>query len=184
MIRTLSCLFILLAINVSLSRAEEVPVSVHSFSMRTNDGKATSLADYKGKVLLIVNTASRCGFTPQYKGLEELYQRYQDMGFVVLAFPANDFMEQEPGTDQEIKNFCELQYKITFPLFSKSSVKGEEISPLFRYLTEESHFPGPVTWNFNKFLVDRNGQVVARFDSRVSPLSEELETAIKKELSH
>jgi glutathione peroxidase len=184
MVRVLSCLFILLAINVSLSRAEEVPVSVHSFSMKANDGKVTSLADYKGKVLLIVNTASRCGFTPQYKGLEELYQRYRDMGFVVLAFPANDFMGQEPGTDQEIKNFCELKYNITFPLFARSSVKGAEISPLFRYLTEGSNFPGPVTWNFNKFLVDRNGQVAARFDSRVTPLSEELELAIKKELSH
>jgi glutathione peroxidase len=169
--------------STAFSQAEEVPLSVHSFSVNANDGRPVSLSEYSGKVLLIVNTASRCGFTPQYKGLEELYQRYKDQGLVVLAFPANNFMGQEPGTDQEIRNFCELNYKVTFPLFAKSSVKGADISPLFRYLTERPALQGPVTWNFNKFLVDKTGQLVARFDSRMTPLAPELVAAVEKELS-
>ena len=114
-----------------------------------------SLADYKGEVLLIVNTASHCGFTSQYAGLEKLYERYKSRGFTVLAFPANDFMGQEPGDNSAIKQFCELTYKTSFPLFSKISVRGEGIAPLYHYLTTAAGFNGKITWNFNKFLVDR-----------------------------
>jgi glutathione peroxidase len=163
--------------------AEVSSMNMHSISMPLNSGETISLADYKGKVVLIVNTASRCGFTPQYKGLEELYLRYKDRGFVVLAFPANNFMGQEPGSNAEIKGFCELKYKTTFPLFAKTSVRGADINPLFKYLTEDSAFKGPVSWNFNKFLVDGSGQVIARYESRVQPLDPEVILAIEKALS-
>lgn len=182
MIRIVYGLMILFITHVPLSYAEEALVSVHSFSMSTTEGKSVSLLDYKGKVLFIVNTASRCGFTPQYKGLEELYERYKDRGFVVLAFPANNFMGQEPGTNEEIKNFCELKYNVSFPLFAKSSVKGQDINPLFKYLTELSAFKGPISWNFNKFLVDTSGQVIARFESGVKPLDEPIIKAVEKAL--
>ncbi len=158
-------------------------VNMHTISMSLNSGETISLVDYKGKVVLIVNTASRCGFTSQYKGLEELYLRYKDRGFVVLAFPANNFMGQEPGSNEEIKSFCELKYKTTFPLFAKTSVKGTDINPLFKYLTEDSPFKGPVSWNFNKFLVDGRGQVIARYESGVKPLDLELVEAVEKALS-
>ena len=148
--------------------------SVLQFTMKLNDGKEKKLADYKGKVLLIVNTASECGFTPQYKGLEEVYKKYKDKGFVILAFPANNFGAQEPGTDAQIKEFCTLKYKVTFPLFAKTSVKGADINPLYKFLTTQAGFDGDISWNFNKFLVDRSGKVVARYDSKVTPESETL----------
>jgi len=157
-------------------------MNVHSISMSLIGGETVSLNEYKGKVLLIVNTASRCGFTPQYQGLEELYQRYKDRGLVVLGFPANNFMGQEPGSNEEIKSFCELKYKTTFPMFAKTSVKGADINPLFKYLTETQPFKGPVTWNFNKFLVDGNGQLIARFDSRAKPLDPMVIAAVEKAL--
>ena len=153
--------------------------SVHDFAVKTIDDKDKWLTDYKGKVLLIVNTASRCGFTPQYKGLEALYKEYKDKGFEVLAFPSNDFMGQEPGDNTEIKNFCELKFHTTFPLFSKTKVKGSEAAPLYQYLTNLKDFKGDISWNFNKFLVDQNGQVVARFDSKVDPQSDEIVSKIK-----
>lgn len=157
--------------------------SVYLFSVETMDDRAKSLADYKGKVLLIVNTASRCGFTPQYKAMEELYKKYKDRGFEILAFPANNFMGQEPGNNQQIKQFCELNYHITFPLFSKISVKGRDIHPLYKFLTEESGHNGPISWNFNKFLVDRDGKVVARYGSREDPLSPEIISKLEQILS-
>lgn len=163
--------------------AEEPAMGIYSISMQRIDGRTQPLSDYKGQVLLIVNTASRCGFTPQYQGLEELYGKYKDQGFTVLAFPANDFMGQEPGSNEEIKNFCELKYKTSFPLFAKTSVKGDGINPLFKYLTEDPASQGPVTWNFNKFLVGRDGRVVARFDSRVRPTDGEIVAAVEKALS-
>jgi glutathione peroxidase len=153
---------------------------VYSFTMKLNDGSEKPLSAYKGKVLLIVNTASECGFTPQYKGLEELYQRYKDRGLEILAFPANNFGSQEPGSDPEIRKFCTLKYHVSFPLFAKTSVKGAGINPLYRYLTTESGFDGDITWNFNKFLVDRSGKVVARYDSKVEPMSPELVKEIQK----
>jgi glutathione peroxidase len=137
------------------------------------DGKAVDLASFKGQVVLIVNVASKCGFTPQYLGLEALYQEKKTRGFAILAFPANDFMGQEPGTNAEIKEFCtgeESKFKVTFPLFEKISVKGDQIHPLYKQLTEQpSPVGGDVGWNFTKYLVDREGEVVARFDSRVKP---------------
>lgn len=148
--------------------------NIHSFTVQTIDGEQKSLADYKGKALLIVNTASKCGFTPQYQPMETLYQKYKDRGFEILAFPANNFLGQEPGSDKQIKEFCSLKYKTTFPLFSKISVKGKDMHPLYQYLTKGSGFDGDISWNFNKFLVDPSGRVVARFGSRVDPLSPEL----------
>lgn len=157
--------------------------SVHSFTMKTIDGQTKNLADYKGKTLLIVNVASRCGFTPQYKGLEEIYQKYKAQGFEVLGFPANNFMGQEPGTDQEIKEFCSLKFRVTFPMFSKISVKGKNIDPLYKYLTSEAGHNGDIQWNFNKFLVGPDGLVVARYGSSTDPtspkLTEEIEKALK-----
>lgn len=147
---------------------------VHAFSMKTNSGDDKSLGDYQGKVLLVVNTASRCGFTRQLGSMEKLYQQYKDRGFEILAFPANNFMGQEPGTDEEIKNFCLLKYNTSFPLFAKISVKGKDINPLYQYLTEATDFKGPISWNFNKFLVDKEGNVVARYPSKVDPLDEKI----------
>lgn len=153
---------------------------VFSFTMKNIDGEDVNLADYKGKALLIVNTASRCGYTSQYAGLEQLYQQYKDRGFVILAFPANNFMGQEPGTDAQIKDFCLLKYKTTFPVFAKSSVKGADMSPLYAYLTAQPGFEGPIKWNFNKFLVSPDGKVVARFDSAVLPSAPELVVELQK----
>ncbi len=154
--------------------------NIFSFTMKNIDEENVSLSDFKGKAILIVNTASKCGYTPQYTGLEELYQQYKDRGFVVLAFPANNFMGQEPGTDKEIKNFCLLKYKTTFPIFAKISVKGEDIHPLYQYLTTQSGFNGPIKWNFNKFLVTPDGNVVARFDSQVKPKDPQIILALEK----
>ena len=155
-------------------------MSVFDFKVKTIDGKETSLAAYKGKALLIVNTASQCGYTPQYAGLEELYARYKDKGLVVLAFPSNDFGGQEPGSNEEIKKFCELRYKTTFPLFSKIDVKGDAADPLYKYLTGlPGKQGGQVTWNFNKFLVAPDGTVVEHFDSKVKPDSPQLTEKIQ-----
>lgn len=147
---------------------------IRSFTMQTIEGEQQALSTYEGKVLFIVNVASRCGFTPQYEGLEALYRTYKDQGLVVLGFPSNDFMNQEPGTDQEIQQFCSLKYDVTFPMFSKISVKGKAIHPLYDYLTNHSEIPGPISWNFNKILVNRSGQVVGRWGSRIDPRSKEL----------
>ena len=147
---------------------------VHAFTMKTIDGAPKKLADYRGKALLIVNTASRCGYTKQYAPMEQLYQKYRDRGFEVLAFPANDFMGQEPGTNEEIKAFCTTKFRTTFPLFEKISVKGDHIHPLYAYLTTRPGLEGDISWNFNKFLVDPAGKVVARFGTRVDPMAEEV----------
>lgn len=154
--------------------------SIYDFTVKTIDGQEKSLNDFRGKALLIVNTASKCGFTPQYKQLEELYLAYKDKGLEILAFPANNFMGQEPGTDAQIKEFCALKFKTTFPLFSKISVKGDDIHPFYRYLTSESGFNGPISWNFNKFLVGADGKVVARFGSPTSPQDRKLIEALEK----
>ena len=134
--------------------------SVYEFTMKDIDGKDVKLETYKGKVALIVNTASQCGYTPQYEGLEKIYGKYKDQGFVVLGFPANNFGGQEPGTNAEIKEFCTLKYKTTFPVFAKISVKGEDQHPLYKYLTSAEtnpKFAGDIKWNFNKFLIDKIG---------------------------
>jgi glutathione peroxidase len=150
------------------------PTSVYEFTARTIEGADKPLSDYRGKALLIVNTASKCGFTPQYRALEALYDRYRPQGLEVLAFPANNFMNQEPGTNRQIREFCAMKYDVSFPLFAKISVKGKDIHPLYAWLTRDSGLPGDIKWNFNKFLVDTSGRVVARYDSSTDPLSLEL----------
>jgi glutathione peroxidase len=148
------------------------------------DGKATSLKAYQGKVMLVVNVASRCGFTPQYKGLEALHRKFKDQGFTVLGFPSNDFGGQEPGTAAEIKEFCTSNYAVTFPLFDKVKVKGDSKHPLYAALTgQSSPFPGEVGWNFGKFLISADGKILALFYSRVSPESADLISAVEKALA-
>ncbi|UCE63396.1 MAG: glutathione peroxidase [Nitrospirota bacterium] len=129
---------------------------------------------YKGKVIMVVNTASFCGNTPQYSGLQRLYEEYREQGFTILAFPANDFGEQEPGTDKEIAEFCYTKYALEFPLFSKITVLGENKHPLYRYLTEDTPFKGEIKWNFQKFLIDRSGQVIARYKPGMKPLTPQI----------
>jgi glutathione peroxidase len=156
-----------------------VPMSVYDFSMKTIDGKDVSLSAYKGKALMIVNTASQCGYTPQYKGLEALYQQYKDKGFTILAFPSNDFGGQEPGSNEEIKKFCELRFKTSFPLFAKIAVKGDAADPLYKYLTGLKDNGGEVKWNFNKFLVSTDGAVVAHLPSGAEPTSDEVKKQVE-----
>ncbi len=159
--------------------------SYRDFPLQTINGDTTSLKQYEGKVVLIVNTASKCGFTPQYEGLESLYEKYKDRGFTIIGFPCNDFHGQEPGDNAEIAKFCKAQYGVTFPMMSKIHVKGDEQAPLYKYLTEDSPFPGKITWNFNKFLLDRSGNVIARFGTRTKPedpkVISALETALGSE---
>ncbi len=147
---------------------------LYSYSVTTIDGQERSLSAYKGKVLLIVNVASKCGYTPQYEGLEKLYEQYKSQGFMILGFPANNFMWQEPGSDAEIKEFCSLTYNVSFDMFSKISVKGDDQHPLYAYLTKETSVPGTVRWNFQKYLVNRKGEVVDRFAPGTEPLDEEV----------
>jgi glutathione peroxidase len=159
--------------------------SIHDFTLNSIDGQPTPLAQYKGKVVLLVNVASRCGYTPQYAGLEALYRKYKDRGLVILGVPANNFMGQEPGTDEEIKTFCSTKYNVTFPMFSKISVKGSDKAPLYQFLTDEKTNPatgGEIPWNFTKFLADKNGKVLARFAPAVTPDSPELANAIEAAL--
>jgi glutathione peroxidase len=159
--------------------------SVLEFKMKDIDGKDVKLKKYKGDVLLIVNTASKCGYTPQYEGLQAIYEKYQAQGFSVLGFPANNFGGQEPGKESEIKEFCESKYKVTFPMFAKISVKGEDQHPFYNFLTAKEtnpKFAGDITWNFNKFLVNRKGEIVARFSSKDTPQSETVTQAIEKYL--
>ena len=157
--------------------------SVFDFTLNDIEGKPVSLSQFRGKTLLLVNTASFCGNTPQYADLQTMYERYRSKGFEILAFPANNFGQQEPGTNEEIKGFCLTKYSLTFPLFSKISVKGSDKHPLYRYLTEESPFPGEVEWNFQKYLVDPNGTVIARYHHRTKPMSEEIVRDLERTLA-
>ena len=154
--------------------------NVHEFTLNSIDGKPAPLSAYQGKVVLIVNVASRCGFTPQYAGLEALYEKYKDRGFVILGFPANNFGGQEPGTNEEIKTFCSTKYNVTFPMYSKISVKGDDKAPLYQFLTDATG--SEIQWNFTKFLVDRDGKMIARFESKVTPESADVTSAIEKAL--
>lgn len=155
-------------------------MSVYQFSALDMDNEEKSLGDYKGKVLLIVNTASKWGFTPQFKGLEALYEKYQDQGLEIIGFPCNQFKEQDPGSHDEIKTFCEINYGVTFEIFQKIDVKGPNQHPLYKYLTEEKKglLNNDIKWNFTKFLVDRQGNVIKRFASAVKP--EQLTKHIEK----
>ena len=176
---------------------------IYEIPVKTIDGNETTLNPYKGKTLLIVNVASKCGLTPQYEGLQKLYEKYQDKGFEILGFPANNFMGQEPGTEEEIKTFCDMNYNVSFPLFSKISVKGDNQHPLYNYLTEThpktdvgggfllklaklgqiSSKSNDVAWNFEKFLVNKNGEIVARFAPDVTPDDPKLVEKIEAELN-
>lgn len=160
---------------------------MYEFTMKDIDGNDVSLEKYKGSVVMLVNVASRCGLTPQYEGLQAIYDKYKDRGFTVLGFPANNFMGQEPGTEAEIKEFCSLNYNVGFPMFSKISVKGTDQHPLYRFLTHPETnpgFDGDITWNFEKFLADRDGKIIARFSPRTVPTDaeviEKLEAALAK----
>ena len=157
---------------------------LYNFTLNSIDGKPAPLADFKGKVILLVNVASQCGYTPQYSALESIYEKYKDRGFVILGFPANNFGAQEPGTNEEIKTFCSRKYNVTFPMYSKISVKGGDQAPLYSYLTKETGagIAGEIQWNFTKFLVDRNGNVVQRFEPAVTPDSSPVTSAIEKQL--
>ncbi|WP_343217343.1 glutathione peroxidase [Chthonomonas sp.] len=155
------------------------------FVMKDIDGNNVNLARYVGKVILIVNTASLCGNTPQYAALEQLYEKYKDKGFVILGFPSNDFGHQEPGDNQQIKQFCTSKYHVTFPMFAKIDVKGDTQAPLYKFLTDKEtdpKFGGPIEWNFAKFLIGRNGEIVARFPAGMSPTKPEVIAAIEHQL--
>ncbi len=159
--------------------------TIYDFSAKTIDGKTRSLADYRGKVALIVNVASECGLTPQYTGLEQLHEAYASKGLAILGFPANEFGTQEPGTDDQIKAFCSTKYGVKFDMFSKVKVKGAGIDPLFAFLTsaqDNPRFAGDIKWNFNKFLVGKDGAVIARFEPPVEPTSADVKGAIEKAL--
>lgn len=160
--------------------------SVYEFTMKDIDGDDVHLDTYRGKVAMIVNVASKCGYTPQYEGLENIYEKYKDRGFVVLGFPANNFLGQEPGTEADIKEFCRLTYGVSFPMFSKISVTGSDQHPLYTYLTStpsNAEFGGDITWNFNKFLLDKTGRIAARFGTKDIPESDMVTTAIEKSLA-
>ncbi|MFA6242314.1 MAG: glutathione peroxidase [Candidatus Hydrogenedentales bacterium] len=166
---------------------KKMPDTVLGFEVKDIDGKDVKLGDaYAGKVLLIVNTASKCGFTPQYTDLEALYQKYHEKGFEILAFPSNNFGGQEPGSEAEIKEFCSTKFKVTFPLFSKVEVKGDAKVPLYQFLTDEKTnpaSPGDVKWNFTKFLVGRDGKIIARYESAVKPMDDQVTKAVEDALA-
>ena len=160
--------------------------TIYDFKLNSIDGQPAPLASYKGHVMMLVNVASRCGFTPQYTALEAIYEKYKDRGFVIVGIPANNFGSQEPGTNQEIKTFCSSKYNVTFPMMAKVSVKGDDKTPLYQYLTDKASSPktgGEIQWNFTKFLVGADGQIQVRFEPKVTPDSPEVTAAIEKALA-
>ena len=172
-------------VNSEEKKGDKKVPPVLDFKMKRLDGKPGDLADYKGKVVLMVNVASKCGLTPQYEALEDLHEKYADKGLAVLGFPANEFGKQEPGTDAEIASFCQKDYGVKFDMFSKVVVKGDGQCPLYKFLTSKEtdpKFAGPISWNFEKFLIGRNGEIVARFAPKVTPDSPEVTKAIEAEL--
>jgi glutathione peroxidase len=179
----LAFLFAAVAFSSAAKEAKVQDSKLYSFVMKDITGKDKALSIYKGKALLLVNVASMCGNTPQYKDLEEIYLKYQKQGFEILGFPANNFGHQEPGTDAEIKEFCDTNFHVTFPLFSKIEVKGDKIHPLYLYLTTQTPFKGDIGWNFAKFLVARDGQVLARYSPGTQPKAKEIINGIEKALA-
>jgi len=177
-----------LALFLTLCAAATLPAqakSIYDFTMSSIDGQQVSLDSYKGKVVLLVNVASKCGFTPQYAGLESLYEKYKNRGLVIVGVPANNFAQQEPGTNEEIKTFCTRKYNVSFPMMAKVSVKGDDETPLYRFLTGSStdpQFAGNIKWNFTKFLFDRSGKPVARFEPATTPDSPQVTSAIETAL--
>lgn len=165
---------------------ERMDSPFYAFTLNDIDGVPVQLSQYRGQVLLVVNVASRCGYTKQYADLQRLYETYKERGFAVLGFPANDFLSQEPGTDAEIKNFCTTRFQVTFPMFSRISVKGDDMHPLYRYLTDpeaNGEFGRPVQWNFNKFLIDSHGKTIGYFESKAAPLDPQITDAVEKALA-
>jgi len=176
-------LTLLLCVAAGMLPAQEK--SIYDFTMKSIDGQPVSLKSFQGKVVLLVNVASKCGFTPQYAGLEALYEKYKDQGLVIVGIPANNFMQQEPGTDDEIKKFCTNKYNVSFPMMSKVSVLGDDKTPLYVFLTDKSANPavgGDIKWNFTKFLFDRSGKPVARFEPNVTPDSPQVTGAVEAAL--
>jgi glutathione peroxidase len=174
--------YLVLGLVIAMAGSIFAASSIYNFTLPSIDGKPMPLADFKGKVVLMVNVASQCGYTPQYSGLEALYEKYRAQGFVILGFPANNFGAQEPGTNEEIKTFCSRKYNVMFPMYAKVSVKGEDQTPLYTFLTKEADptHTGDIKWNFTKFLVDRDGRVVQRFESAVTPDDPQVVSAIEK----
>ena len=182
--KTLIAISILIALAVVQVVAADGDKSLYDIPLKDIDGKDTSLKAYKGKVLLVVNVASKCGLTPQYSALEELQKKYEGKGFTIVGFPCNDFAGQEPGSPDEIKKFCSTKYDVTFPLFEKLHVKGPEQHPLYTALSgPDAPFPGDVKWNFGKFLINRHGKIVARFEPKTTPDSPEVTKAIGDEIA-
>ena len=179
--------FLIIALTASSlfnSSSPSNSANVSDFTVKDINLNEVKLSDYKGKVLLIVNVASKCGFTSQYAGLQKIYEMYKDQGFEVLGFPCNDFGGQEPGTNEEIKNFCSLNYNVTFPMFDKVHVKGDEKAPLFDLLTDNSVTgKSSIKWNFEKFIIDKEGNIVDRFRSTTKPDSKKITSLIERELS-
>lgn len=174
-------LIIILMAGLSLLSAEQI----YNFQVNSIDGVPVKLEQYKGKVLLIVNTASKCGFTGQYEDLQQLYELYQQDGLVVLGFPANNFLHQEPGDNSSIQQFCQQNYGVSFPMFEKISVKGKNIHPLYKYLTAKKsnpNFSGKISWNFSKFLISRDGKIIGRFAPATNPMDSKVLTAVAKAL--
>jgi glutathione peroxidase len=186
LVKILCSLLIVFSVGAAaLGSGSYKPKSILDFTMQDIDGKDVKLKKFKGNVLLVVNVASKCGFTPQYEGLQAIYEKYKAQGFTVLGFPANNFRGQEPGTNEEIKEFCTSKYGVKFPMFAKISVAGEDQHPLYKFLTSKEtnpHFAGDIPWNFNKFLIDRKGKVVARFSHKEKPDGEAVTQAIEKYL--
>ena len=181
-VRKLS-LFLMLSIATVMAVAQSA--SIYDFTLKSIDHQPVSLKSYSGKAVLLVNVASRCGFTPQYAGLEALYEKYKDRGLVIVGIPANNFASQEPGTEEEIKKFCSSKYNVTFPMMAKVSVLGDDETPLYKFLTDKSANPqigGDIKWNFTKFLFDRNGKPVARFEPAVTPDSPQVIAAVESAL--
>jgi glutathione peroxidase len=181
----LSALAATAAMLVVTAATQAGAASLYDYRLDDIDGKPVSLQQFRGNVLLIVNTASRCGFTYQFEGLETLYKKYKDAGFVILGFPSNDFFGQDPGTNKEIKDFCTLSYGVSFPMFSKIKVTGKDMHPLYRFLTEKGtnpRFSGAISWNFNKFLIGRDGAILARFRTQDEPQSAALRSAVEAAL--
>ncbi len=178
-------LILILTLCLACASASAEPRSIYEFTMNSIDGQPVSLKSFQGKVVLLVNVASKCGFTPQYSALEALYEKYKGRGLVIVGIPANDFLSQEPGTNEEIKKFCSTKYNVTFPMMAKVSVKGGDQTPLYSFLTGKAtdpQFAGDIKWNFTKFLFDRNGNPVARFEPAVTPDSAQVTVAIESAL--
>ena len=166
---------------ITLQAGGKIVSEVLNHTVKNIDGKEVNLADYQGKVILVVNVASKCGYTPQYKGMEAVYEKYKDKGFVVLGFPCNQFGGQEPGDEADIQKFCSSTYNVTFPMFSKIDVNGNSASPFYKTLKAKS--PGDIKWNFEKFLINKRGEVVSRYSSKIKPEGPELTAAIEAELN-